>query len=43
MTDTEFKVALRRMSDLLIAVATGGPRIDDVNEEYRQLRWLARS
>lgn len=42
MTDTEFKLTLRRMSDLLIAVATGGPRIDDVNEEYRQLREVVR-
>lgn len=38
MIDTELKLALHQMSDLLIAVATGGPRIDDVNEEYRQLR-----
>lgn len=38
MTDSELQIALRRMADLLIAVGTGGPRIDDVNEEYRELR-----
>lgn len=38
MNDPELQTALRRMSDLLIAVATGGPRIGDVNDEYRELR-----
>ena len=38
MTDSELQIALRRMTDLLIAVGTGGPRIDDVNGKYRELR-----
>ncbi len=38
MTDPELQSALRRMFDLLIAVATGGPRIGEVNGEYRELR-----
>lgn len=31
---------VRKLADLLVAVATGGPRIDDTNAEYRQLRDL---
>ena len=38
MTDSELQTTLRRMADLMIAVATGGPRIDEVNTEYRELR-----
>lgn len=38
MTDAELQPALRRMSDLLISVATGGPRIGEVNDEYRELQ-----
>ena len=40
LTSPELLAAVRQMSDLLIAVATGGPRINDVNDEYRQIRDL---
>jgi hypothetical protein len=43
MTDAELQSALRRMSDLLNSVATGGPRIGEVNDEYRELREAVRT
>lgn len=40
LTPHELIAVVRQMTDLLVAVATGGPRINDVNHEYRQLRDL---
>lgn len=36
--DPQLIAKIRQMTDLMIAVGTGGPRIADVNEEYRQIR-----
>lgn len=36
MTDQELLSALEGMRDTMIAVATGGPRIGDVNHEFQQ-------
>lgn len=38
LSPQELIAVVRQMTDLLVAVATGGPRINDVNHEYRQLR-----
>lgn len=35
MTDAELIVALERMRNTMVAVATGGPRIDDENVAYQ--------
>ena len=40
LSDAHLVAKIRQMTDLMIAVATGGPRIADVNEEYRQIRDL---
>lgn len=37
MTIDEIRRALGQMRSILIAVATGGPRIGEVNHEYQQL------
>ena len=37
MTDNELIEGLEQLQSRLIAVATGGPRIKDVNEDYQQL------
>jgi hypothetical protein len=37
MTDTELVAALEQIRNTMIAVATGGPRIADVNEEYQRV------
>lgn len=34
MTDSELVAEIEKQRDLMIAVATGGPRIDDVNRDY---------
>lgn len=36
MTDDQLLGTLEKMRDTMIAVATGGPRIDDVNGEYQR-------
>jgi hypothetical protein len=36
--DSHLIAKIRQMTDLMIAVGTGGPRIGDVNDEYRQIR-----
>ena len=36
MTDDELVAALETIRSNMIAVATGGPRIQDVNERYQQ-------
>ena len=36
--DSQLVAKIRQMTDLMIAVGTGGPRIADVNDEYRQIR-----
>ncbi len=43
LTTPDLLEILRRLSDILIAVSTGGPRINDVNDEYRSLRDLLQS
>ncbi len=40
LATAELIALVRQLADLLVAVATGGPRINDVNAEYRQLRDL---
>ena len=40
LTPDELATVVCQMSDLLVAVATGGPRINEVNGEYCQLRDL---
>lgn len=42
MNDTELIAMIDAQRDLMIAVATGGPRIDDVNREYIDRRSLIR-
>ena len=37
MTDEELLVAIDDLRNTMIAVATGGPRIDDVNDHYMQV------
>lgn len=37
MTDDELLQGLGEIRDLMIAVATGGPRINDVNGRYQRL------
>ncbi len=36
-SDTELIAALEKMRDIMIAVSTGGPRIDTVNKDYKKL------
>ena len=38
LSDSQLIAKIRQMTDLMIAVGTGGPRIADVNDEYRQIR-----
>ena len=38
LSDPQLVAKIRQMTDLMIAVGTGGPRIADVNDEYRQIR-----
>jgi hypothetical protein len=38
MDDRELTELVERMRDLMVAVATGGPRIDDVNADYKESR-----
>jgi hypothetical protein len=38
LSDSLLASKIRQMTDLMIAVGTGGPRIPDVNNEYRQIR-----
>ena len=37
MENQELIALLEKTRDLMVAVATGGPRIDEVNDEYRAL------
>lgn len=37
MDDQELIALLERMRDMMVTVSTGGPRIDDLNREYRDL------
>ena len=42
MTDAELVKEIEAQKNIMIAVATGGPRIESVNEQYRQRRgWIA--
>lgn len=43
MTDHECLQELEREKAMMITVATGGPRIDNVNQEYRERRHAIRS
>lgn len=36
MTDEELLARVQAQEDLMIAVSTGDPRIDDVNQEHRK-------
>lgn len=36
MTDEELITGLEQIRNLMIAVATGGPRINDVNDQYQR-------
>ena len=38
LPDPHLVARIRQMTDLMIAVGTGGPRTADVNDEYRQIR-----
>jgi hypothetical protein len=40
MTDGELEASISAQKQLMIAVATGGPRIDSVNAEYIERRGL---
>ena len=40
-SDSELIAALEQMRDTMIAVSTGGPRIDTVNKEYKKLFFAA--
>ena len=40
LSDPDLVDAIRQMTDLMIAVGTGGPRIAEVNDEYRKVRDL---
>ena len=35
--EKELITDIERLKGMLIAVSTGGPRIDDINESYREL------
>ena len=37
MTDDELISGLKKIRDTMIAVATGGPRINDVNDSYQRV------
>jgi len=41
VTDEELAAVLEKQRDMMIAVATGGPRVDDVNLEYKRTYRLA--
>src|SRR5712691_11161118 len=41
VTDEELAAVLEKQRDMMIAVATGGPRVDDVNLEYKRTYGLA--
>lgn len=41
MTDEELAAVLEKQRSVMVAVATGGPRIDDVNVEYKRTYTLA--
>lgn len=43
LSTTDLLAVVRQLSDLMVAVATGGPKIKDVNDEYRRLRDLLQS
>ena len=41
MTDDELVGVLEKQRAVMVAVATGGPRVDDVNFEYKRTYSLA--
>lgn len=41
MTDEELVIVMEKQSAMMVAVATGGPRIDQLNFEYKQTYGLA--